>query len=498
MPHAQPAGPRDSALRTRSGPGWPLHVLRQLPWPGAHPGRRRGARRQRRGQDRAGRRRRVPRPLLVRRRPRHRGVVGHDPRQHRARRPRGARDAGRGDRARERAGAHDPQAAAATRRGRHRRRRAVRRVPRRRAPGRTRHAHRRPPRGRPLFRHRRGAVPARPHRQRPHPVEHRRRLSRRTGDADLLVHSLLRGGERGPRLRPLLRRLVQERVRLRRQAARQRRLHGRRRRAQALRLPRPLRPRRARRVHQAHRPHAAPARVGARLPAEPLGLLPGQRAVPDHPRIPQPRHPLRRAVPRHRLHGRVPAVHLEPPALPRPAAHAGRPQAPGDEGHHHRGRRREGRQRLRRVPPAPGRERRRDLARRIALRGRRVAGQDHLPRLHAPAHADLVGRDEQPAVGRRDRGHLERHERAGQLLRRHAAGRHDVRQGRARGQPPRVPQPLRPAGGAGHLRGLAPPPARPPAVHRHPRRLLRAAALHQHLDRRQLRRLGAPGARRSR
>ena len=158
----------------------------------------------------------------------------------------------------------------------------------------------------------------------------------------------------------------------------------------------------ARRVHPAHRPHAAPARVGARLPAEPLGLLPGQRAVPDHPRVPQPRHPVRRAVPRHRLHGRVPPLHLEPAALPRPAPDAGGPAAPGHEGHDHRGRRRQGGQRLRRVPPAPGRERLRDVARRVAVRGRRVARQDHLPRLQpCRPDADLVGRDGQPAVGRR-------------------------------------------------------------------------------------------------
>ena len=76
------------------------------------------------------------------------------------------------------------------------------------------------------------------------------------------------------------------------------------------------------RVHVAHRQDAAAADLGARLPPVPLvQLLPGGRRGP-RPQAPRGARPVRRAVARHRLHGRLPRLHLGQGALPRPGGDA--------------------------------------------------------------------------------------------------------------------------------------------------------------------------------
>ena len=73
-------------------------------------------------------------------------------------------------------------------------------------------------------------------------------------------------------------------------------------------------------LHAAHGPDRAAAAVGARQPPVALGLHGRGRGARDRARVPRPRHPVRRALPRHRPHGRLPRLHLRPRALPRPGA----------------------------------------------------------------------------------------------------------------------------------------------------------------------------------
>ena len=62
----------------------------------------------------------------------------------------------------------------------------------------------------------------------------------------------------------------------------------------------------------ADRHHAAAAALGARLPPVPLLLFPGRARAGDRGRLPLAPHPVRRHLAGHRLHGRLPHLHLRP------------------------------------------------------------------------------------------------------------------------------------------------------------------------------------------
>ena len=73
------------------------------------------------------------------------------------------------------------------------------------------------------------------------------------------------------------------------------------------------------RYTRADRPDRAAAAVGARQPAVAVGLHGRRRGARDRARLPRARHPVRRHLPRHRPHGRLPRLHVRRRALPRPA-----------------------------------------------------------------------------------------------------------------------------------------------------------------------------------
>ena len=77
------------------------------------------------------------------------------------------------------------------------------------------------------------------------------------------------------------------------------------------------------RVHRADRPDRATAALVARLPPVPLVRLHPGRGRADRRRAPGVRRALRLAVAGHRVHGRLPGVHLGRRAVPRPAGDAG-------------------------------------------------------------------------------------------------------------------------------------------------------------------------------
>ena len=64
-------------------------------------------------------------------------------------------------------------------------------------------------------------------------------------------------------------------------------------------------------LHVAHRARCAAAAVGARLPPVPLVRLHAGRGRGARRAPPRARPPVRRAVARHRVHGRLPRLHLE-------------------------------------------------------------------------------------------------------------------------------------------------------------------------------------------
>ena len=70
-------------------------------------------------------------------------------------------------------------------------------------------------------------------------------------------------------------------------------------------------------VHLAHRPHAPPPLWALGLPPVPVVRLHPGRGRGDRPAPPGRRDPLRRAVARHRVHGRLPRLHLGPPTASR-------------------------------------------------------------------------------------------------------------------------------------------------------------------------------------
>jgi alpha-glucosidase len=72
-------------------------------------------------------------------------------------------------------------------------------------------------------------------------------------------------------------------------------------------------------VHRADRAHADAAAVGARQPPVALELHERRRGARDRGGLPRARHPVRRALPRHRLHARLPRLHVRLRALPGPA-----------------------------------------------------------------------------------------------------------------------------------------------------------------------------------
>ena len=148
-------------------------------------------------------------------------------------------------------------------------------------------------------------------------------------------------------------------------------------------------------------------RLTGRTPLPPLWALGNQQSrwsymdadeVRAHRRrVPRPRHPVRRPVPRHRLHGRLPGLHLGPRALPGPRGvdrRAGRAGLPGRDD------RRPGREGRRALPGLRRGPRARLLlphARRRRVPQRRLARHVRVPGLHRPRRARVVGR---PSRGR--------------------------------------------------------------------------------------------------
>ncbi|CAA9445801.1 MAG: GH31, partial [uncultured Phycisphaerae bacterium] len=341
-----------------------------------------------------------------------------------------------------------------------------------------------------------------------HSLEHRRPAER----VDRRVHRRKVGGrpEVGPhqqRVRPLLRLdpllpppVVPGREHgglVRRQRVpRHVRLHRRRRVPDALRrravhrvhLRRTRHARHPCGVHLADGPHRATAAVVAGLPPVPLVPLHPGRGGGDRRTAPGRGHPVRRAVARHRVHGRLPRLHLGHRRLPgrrRDAGAAGRRRLPRHHDHRPRGQARAG---------LPG-VRRGGRARRAVQDGRRghvhrtgVARQHRLPRLRDRGGTHLVGRAERRARAVGGGRHLERHERAGH--RRHPAGRHALR---PRPPCPRaVPQPVRAADGDGDDPGAAGRHTGPAPVRAVASRLRRDPALRRQLDGRQPVALGPP------
>ena len=167
-------------------------------------------------------------------------------------------------------------------------------------------------------------------------------------------------------------------------------------------------------------------------------------------------HPVRHALLRHPLHGRLPRVHVGPERLPRPGRAHRRPRRGRlPFGRHRRPGRQGGRPGLRRLPrgrsarrvrPLPGRRRAGGAGR--ARRG--LARHLRLPGLHARRRPRVVGRAARRARPDRRRRHLERHERAGPVLGRPRRGL-DGRRARRRDAAGRR---------AARLRGTAGAPAR--------------------------------------
>ena len=93
-------------------------------------------------------------------------------------------------------------------------------------------------------------------------------------------------------------------------------LRGGGRRPALLRVRRPDAARRARSLHRADGANADAAAVGARQPAVALELHERGRGALAGRGVPRARHPVRRALPRHRLHGGLPGLHVGRGAVP--------------------------------------------------------------------------------------------------------------------------------------------------------------------------------------
>ncbi len=289
-------------------------------------------------------------------------------------------------------------------------RRPPRRRQRRRRDGRRhglRHAQRRlrgaaplPPGGRDL-RPRRAVREPQPQGPRLHALEHRhprRARDRRVQAGPRPGRPARRRDEHGmgPVLRldpvllpPGLPRRGDGRVVRRQRLPRDVRLHGgrrvrhrlRRRPVHGVRVRRPRHAGDPRGLHRPHRPRGAAAAVGARLP--PVPLVPLHAGRRRGPRRPPPRggRPVRRAVAGHRLHGRLPRLHLGRGGVPGPARHAraaARAGLPRD--HDHRPRR-QARPRLRDLRPGRGARRAVPDGERRPLRRPGLARPHRVPRL---------------------------------------------------------------------------------------------------------------------
>ena len=274
------------------------------------------------------------------------------------------------------------------------------------------------------------------------------------------------------------------RVRLRRGARdplRGRAVHG-------VRVRRPAHAGHPRGLHVAHGARRQAAAVGARLPPVPLVRLHAGRGRGARHAAPRARPAVRRAVAGHRVHGRLPRLHLEHGAVPRRARDAAAPGRAGLQGHHDHRPGRQVRARLRRLRPGDR------AGRAVPHRGRRhlhrrgLAGRHRVPGLRHRGGPRVVGRAERRARAVRPGRHLERHERAGH-------GEHPARADAVRPRPrlPRaLPQPVRAADGHGHGGRSEGGHAGEAHVRALARGLRRHPALRRELDGRQPGPLGPP------
>ena len=211
--------------------------------------------------------------------------------------------------------------------------------------------------------------------------------------------------------------------------------------------------------------------MGVGLPALPLGLPVSGGDRGGVGRIRAGGCAPQRAVPRHRLHGRLPRLHGRLRSLCRPAGDDRRPGAAGYPPRHDRRPRGEGRRLLPRVPRgARGRALR--TGRRRATGGRRgVARSLSLSGLHRTPDARLVGPLVHGVARLGGVGPLARHERADldrPGRRSDPASWHAPRPRGMRWHPPGGAQRLRPGHGSSGLAGRAPGETPPPALRRVP------------------------------
>ena len=187
-----------------------------------------------------------------------------------------------------------------------------------------------------------------------------------------------------------------------------------RRRPRGLRAAGPDARRRARPLHGADRPHADAAAVGARQPAVAVVVHERGPGALDRARVPRTRDPVRRALPRHRLHGRLPRVHLGPRAVPgprRPDRGAALARVPGRDDHRPRREGRRGVRPVRRGARARASSASRARATSSATSSGRGCARSRTSRI--PAVREWWGSLALGAARRRRRGSVVRHERAG-------------------------------------------------------------------------------------
>ena len=213
-------------------------------------------------------------------------------------------------------------------------------------------------------------------------------------------------------------------------------------------------------LHRAHRTHAPPAPLVAGLPPVPLQLLSGFQGPLHRRQLPPAANSGGRDLARHPLPGRLQAVLLGSGAVPRSEEARDRPSRPGppDGGHPRRASQEGAGQRRVRAGPRrrplrqePGRLRLRGPG--VAFAGREESRPQRLPRLQQARGPRVVGRALSLLHRHRDRGDLERHERARGLPapRGHDAARRAPRQRGPADRPPRDPQRLRAADDPLHL-----------------------------------------------
>ena len=132
--------------------------------------------------------------------------------------------------------------------------------------------------------------------------------------------SILHRAARRPGLRPVLRQYLAQQFRHGQVRACALHLRRERRRTRLLRFHWRCRAQPgqcAARVHRSHRPRRAAAAVGAGLSAIALFVYAAGQGRGDRPHVPRQENPGRRDLSRHRLHGRLPHLHLVAEDIPR-------------------------------------------------------------------------------------------------------------------------------------------------------------------------------------